>query len=733
MRTYLMIQSLVIVIAMTATVFAVDPAFKAPVEYTVGTNPQSVVSADFNADGKQDIASVNSLSNSVSILLNNGDGTYAAAVNYPVGTYPTSACIIDVDDDLRPDIAVTNFSSSTISILFNLGPGTFDVAVEYSTGTQPTSICRGDFNADNKMDLATANSGSGDISILLNFNNSKFPTFVSYATGIAPAGICSADFNSDGKKDIAVANSGDNNVSTLRGNGDGTFQAAVQHSVGLSPTSVCTSDFNGNGTFDLAIANSGANTVSVMLNSGAGVFASPVDYTVGNFPIHIVASDLDNDGKEEIIAADQTADSISVLHNNGNGTFGTVVNHLVGFGPTSVTSADFNADGTKDVAVSNGTSNSVSVLMSTRQFKITATSGANGAIFPSGIVNVLDSSSQAFTITPNVGYHIANVLVDGSSVGPVTSHNFTVVTANHTISCSFAINQFTTTATAGPNGTITPSGSVVGNYGTVQSFSIAPNIGYHIVDVLVDGVSQGAVAAWTFPFLDADHTVAASFAINTYLLTASSGANGSVTPVGVTLVNYGAGQTYTITPNPCYHVQDVLVDGGSVGAVTNYPFTSVADNHTISAAFALNVYTITAAAGPHGSIAPAGAVSADCGSDRSFLITPDLNYHIADVLVDGLSVGPVSALSITNVTNDHSVTASFACCIGSRGNVNGSVGDGVNVVDITFLVQYLFKGGTTPPCKEEADMSVNNSVNVVDLTTLVNFLFRGGPPMPACP
>ncbi|MBI1806985.1 MAG: G8 domain-containing protein, partial [Ignavibacteria bacterium] len=154
-------------------------------------------------------------------------------------------------------------------------------------------------------------------------------------------------------------------------------------------------------------------------------------------------------------------------------------------------------------------------------YTITASAGANGTISPSGAVSVNHGSNQSFTITPNTGYHVADVLVDGSSVGAVSSYDFTNVTANHTITASFAIDVFTITASAGANGTITPSGAVSVNYGSNQSFTVTPNTGYHVADVLVDGSSVGAVSSYDFTNVTANHTIAASFAIDTYTITAS--------------------------------------------------------------------------------------------------------------------------------------------------------------------------------------------------------------------
>ena len=160
------------------------------------------------------------------------------------------------------------------------------------------------------------------------------------------------------------------------------------------------------------------------------------------------------------------------------------------------------------------------------------------------------------------------------------------VSDNHVAGPSFNI-----TMSAGANGSITPSGAV-GNpvvvaRGGSQTFTITPNAGYRIADVLVDGGSVGAVGTYTFSNVQANHTISATFAQGaaTNTITATSGANGSVTPAGVQTVAIGGSQTYNITPNNGFVVADVLVDGASVGAVTSYPFTNVTTNHTISATF----------------------------------------------------------------------------------------------------------------------------------------------------
>src|SRR5439155_13776966 len=129
--------------------------------------------------------------------------------------------------------------------------------------------------------------------------------------------------------------------------------------------------------------------------------------------------------------------------------------------------------------------------------------------------------------------------------------------------------------------------------------------------------------------------IAAGLALDVETITASAGTGGAISPSGAVAVNCGSGQTFTITPDACHDIADVLVDGGSVGAVSSYAFTNVTGNHTIAASFTLKAYTLTASAGPNGPISPRGATSVNCGANQTFTITPASCHQVADVLVDG--------------------------------------------------------------------------------------------------
>lgn len=145
--------------------------------------------------------------------------------------------------------------------------------------------------------------------------------------------------------------------------------------------------------------------------------------------------------------------------------------------------------------------------------KITASAGPNGSISPSGAVTVPRGGDQKFTITPKAGYRyrVADVLVDGKSVGAKTSYTFHDVGANHTISASFTLDVFTNTATAGPNGSIFPSGTLTVNRGDNATFTIKTGCGHSIRRVVVDGGNKGAITTYTFKNVRADHTINAYF------------------------------------------------------------------------------------------------------------------------------------------------------------------------------------------------------------------------------
>ena len=340
-------------------------SFAPQVTYGAGASPYSVFSADFNNDGKMDLASANYNSGNLSVLLGSGTGTFATTVNYFVGANPISVYSADFNGDGNMDLASARISANSVSVLFGSGTGTFGAATNYAVGFAPRAVFSADLNGDGKMDLATANGNSDDVSILLGNGTGTFATAVNYTVTSSPFSLFSADFNGDGKMDLATANKGSNNVSILLGSSTGTFGAAVNYGVGSFPNGIFSADFNNDGKMDLVTANDGSANISVLLGSGSGTFSTAVNYWVGSNPFAVFSSDFNGDGKMDLASANYGSNNVSVLLGSGSGTFGAATNYAAGGAPGSVFSADFNSDGKSDIATANVGLGNLSVLLNT--------------------------------------------------------------------------------------------------------------------------------------------------------------------------------------------------------------------------------------------------------------------------------------------------------------------------------------------------------------------------------
>jgi hypothetical protein len=414
--------------------------------FATGSSPASVAVGDFNNDGSLDLAVANAAtSGTVSILLGTGSGFFRTATNYAVGSFPDSVAVGEFVPNLKPphlDLAVTNFFSNTVSVLLGNGNGTFAPAVNYPVGAGPTFVAVGDFNHDGIPDLVVANQGGNTVSVLLGNGDGTFAPAVNYPVGQSPASVAVGDFNRDGNLDLAVANGSGNNVSVLLGNGDGTFGAAVNYAVGLEPVSVAVGDFNRDGIPDLVVANQGGNTVSVLLGNGDGTFKAATNFPAGVGPTFVAVGDFNRDGNPDLVVANSTSNSVSVLAGNGTGGFGAPTSFPTGSFPDSVAVGDFNGDGAPDLAVANEHSNSVGVLLN--QTPVTTTALASSANpsrfgqqvtltatvspavlpgFPDGLVTFMDTTTVLGTATldPATGQASLNTSTLGTGYHALTA------------------------------------------------------------------------------------------------------------------------------------------------------------------------------------------------------------------------------------------------------------------------------------------------------------------------
>ncbi|MDZ8109037.1 MAG: FG-GAP-like repeat-containing protein [Nostoc sp. DedQUE12a] len=339
-----------------------------PSTFDVGLRPYSIVVGDFDKDGKLDLVTANKSSQSVSVLLGKGDGTFKPASTFSTvgfnGLSPSSVAVADFNKDGKLDLVTANSVSNNISLLLGKGDGSFQTAVNFAleSASAPIFIAVGDFNKDGKSDVVTVNNASQNISVLLGNGAGSFGTASNFKVPSRPTSVTVADFNKDGISDLAVTSSYFNNVSIMLGDGDGTFNSATQFDVGTNPNSVVVGDFNKDNKLDLAVANSDSNNVSILLGNGAGGYGIATNFDVGLNPVSVTAIDFDNDGNSDLAVTNAGSDTVSVLLGNGNGGFGIATNYGVGTKPYSLTVGDFNKDGKSELAVANSESKNVSLV-----------------------------------------------------------------------------------------------------------------------------------------------------------------------------------------------------------------------------------------------------------------------------------------------------------------------------------------------------------------------------------
>jgi hypothetical protein len=357
-----------------------------------------VAAGDFNGDGIPDLAVVNatgvpafSPGESVTVLLGHPDGGLTMAPGSPVGLYSGgifashgAIATGDFNNDGNLDLAVVDNIHDTVSILLGDGTGHFRLSgpLIHFSGEEPNAIAVGDFNGDGVKDLAFASGGS--INVLLGDGSGGFAP--APESPFAPAGyatsVAAGDFNPGGRADLAVTTSSDQ-VAVYLATGGGRFHEAQGSplATGKAPASIVAADFNGDGRTDLAIANASSDSVTVLLGDGSGGFTpapgSPCAVPEGpgasagmlGLPDSIAAGDFNGDGNTDLAVANfnGSSDNVAILQGDGHGGFTNAVGSPfpANGNPGPLVVGDFNGDGRLDLAVVNQFLGVVTVLQNT--------------------------------------------------------------------------------------------------------------------------------------------------------------------------------------------------------------------------------------------------------------------------------------------------------------------------------------------------------------------------------
>jgi hypothetical protein len=490
----------------------------------VGSNPESVRTGDFNADGRPDLVTTNNLSHNVTILLNTCTArpcptnfTPAPTSPEPLGAVATKVVAGDFNLDSKPDLAA--IYSNTVAILLGNATGDFTPAPSIS-GDSATAIAVGDFNLDGKPDLAL--TIDINVKIFLGDGTGHFtPVATNSQTDLNPQSIAVGDFNRDGKPDLATANfsSSANNVTILLGDGTGHFTqpATSPEAVGENPQSVVVGDFNSDGKLDLATANAIGDNMTILLGEGNGNFTALIPFQhVGDQPGGMSVADFNLDGRLDLATANGNTNNMTILLGVGNGTFANTSTPATGSNPVSTAVGDFNFDGKPDLVVANQGSNNLTILLGdgTGHFTQPATSPEAAANNPkSVIVGDFDRDGRPDLATVTGGSNNLTILLATCNTPPTiatqpvsqvkdtTSGNLPIATVND-------VDQSEDTLVV----TISPDGSTFSGTATLNGVTVS-NIAVNSqgnVTATVAATCTATNASFTLKVTDAAGAVAAA-------------------------------------------------------------------------------------------------------------------------------------------------------------------------------------------------------------------------------
>ena len=670
--------------------------------YAVGSVPKAFAVADFNGDGKPDMAVINESSSTVSILLGGGNGAFAAATTLVAGAVPTQIVAGDFNGDGKSDLAVTNLLNNSVWVYLGNGDGTFQFPATVDVGVPAYGLAASDLNGDGKLDLVVTNAAGGatghTLQVLLGKGDGTFLPAVAYAIGSDPFAVAIGDLNRDGALDLVVANHSSHDFSTLLGNGSGAFQPAMTIPVGplAGPAAIVTGDFNGDGKLDVAIVDSQANTVSIFLGRGDGTFAIGGTLATGNGPVGISIADFNGDGQPDLAVSDKFDSNLSVFLGKGDGTFQPPVLLSLGLAPSPIASSDFYGNGKPDLVIGNAFASSITIVRNETSmpgalvtlggtpqnapantvYPIALSAGvrdaANNPLSGRVVTFVAPSSGASGTFAG--GIQGAHVVSDASGVATAptftangTSGAFSVLAGVGSLSTSFILTN-EAAATQAPTFTSAPppNGFLNGPYSYLLTAAGAPPPTFSMVaSALPPGLALNSASG----LINGTPTMAGTFAGT---LKAANGINPSATQGFVITIAAGSQIiTFASLGNQMLGAAPVPVSASaSSGLVVTFSSltpsvctVTTTVNGTTVAFIAIGTCTLRASQGGNANYAAAPSV------DQSFAIT----LASQTIAFSTLSDQPLGPAPLTlHATASSGLTVAFASLTTTICAVNGT-------------------------------------------------------------
>lgn len=517
--------------------------------FPTGEVPTSVVTADFNKDGFDDIAVTTSGVGDIGklyIFFSNKQGGFNQSQVFNLSTSsPLIATVVLSSNNTLANLSVMDERNKVTYNFLNNGSGTFS---QVSTlPSDPSSIASGNFRGNGKTDLVFANPKLSVLSIFYGNGDGTFTPGPQIATSPQPTYVATGDVNNDGLDDIVVSYALGDQIKVFLNNGSGNFTEAGTYPVGTFPNAIAVGDLSNNGFQDIAVANVMSNEVSVLLNRGAaspGTFQNPVNYAVSNAPVSLTLGDFNGTGGLDIATANEASSTVSLLLNNGDGTFQRAPDQKVGSAPISITSGRYTSSPLASFLTVNAAGGSVSVMAQRAStsttlvqssvsstvgepvtFTATVTPGASPNTL-TGTVTFLDGQTVLGTVPITITGNVAKAALTTSSLTAGTH----VITAVYSGDVNF--NSSTSNSVT----------HIVNGVITTTTLAVSPNPAFFGQPVTLAAAVSQPTATGTVTFFDGTSPIGTvplingtatltinSFAIGTHVLTAVYSGDASFT------------------------------------------------------------------------------------------------------------------------------------------------------------------------------------------------------------